>query len=123
MPRQKAAANSRKQNALIVRQKKANITMDDEDAGILVFDSTVTARVDYQMDDSDQLGQAVRIAVAAVYCFLSLILRTKNQHLRNSSLAEASGHLINFYPEMERNIGNIIRSLNSVPLLNIRLGR
>jgi hypothetical protein len=121
MPRQKAAANSRKQNALIVRQKKANITMDDEDAGIL-FDSTVTARVDYQMDDSDQLGQAVRIAVAAVYCFLSLILRTKNQHLRNS-LAEASGHLINFYPEMERNIGNIIRSLNSVPLLNIRLGR
>ena len=83
MPRRNAAASSRKKNAMITHQKKANIAMAEvpssyEDAGMV--DSTA---VDYQMARDD----------------------------RNRSLLQPST-----IAEMER---NIIRSLDSVPLLNI----
>ena len=84
MPRRNAAASSRKKNAMITGQKKANIAMAEvpssyEDAGMV--DSTA---VDYKMARDD----------------------------RNRSLPQPST-----IAEMER---NIIRSLDSVPLLNIR---
>ena len=76
MPRRNAAASSRKKNAMITRQKKANIAMAEvpssyEDAGMV--NSTA---VDYQMARDDRNPRIDSEFVNVVGCWETELLTT-----------------------------------------------